>query len=143
MPFKRGHTFGFKLGQSGNPGGRPKTAGLVATLRAKYGQNAEKLQAVLDEIAFDPKRDDRVRLEAVKTLMAYGWGKPQERIQVEAALATQRLITVIVPPPSQSEESPATPLRLSAPRTPEELRQLGRYSATNPSVPQAPRLIGR
>lgn len=47
---------GFKPGQSGNPGGRPK--GLARTVRDTCGGSPERLARVLLEIAENPKGRD-------------------------------------------------------------------------------------
>lgn len=63
----------FKKGQSGNPGGRPKTAkGLRAELEKRYGVNAKALVDRLDLLS--QNANDRVALEAVKVLLAYHSG---------------------------------------------------------------------
>jgi len=64
---------GFKPGQSGNSGGRPK--GLARTVREVCGGSPERLAQVLVEIAYDPKAHKRDRLAAVRELFDRGWGK--------------------------------------------------------------------
>lgn len=68
----------FQVGQSGNPGGRPK--GIGAALRGKYGEDGRRLIAVLERYAFGKvkKCSHRDRLQAVETLLERGWGKPPQ-----------------------------------------------------------------
>ena len=54
---------GFKPGQSGNPGGRPK--GLAKTVRDLCGGSPLRLAQVLLEIAEDPKAHHRDRVAAI------------------------------------------------------------------------------
>lgn len=72
---------GFVKGKSGNPGGRPKsTAQFGAVVRAFLDEPDEtrpnrqaKLRTVIERMA----KDDP------KTLLAYGYGKPLETVQLQ------------------------------------------------------------
>ena len=64
---------GFKPGQSGNPGGRPK--GLAKTVRDVCGGSPLRLAQGLLEIAEDPKAHNRDRVAAYRELLDRGWGK--------------------------------------------------------------------
>jgi hypothetical protein len=64
---------GFRPGQSGNPGGRPK--GLAKATRALVGEDGMKLAELWWSIASDPMRRDSDRLEASRLLADRGWGK--------------------------------------------------------------------
>ena len=60
--------FGFKPGQSGNPGGRPK--GIAAKAREHADKALDVLVGALDE------EDAKVRITAARELLDRGYGKP-------------------------------------------------------------------
>jgi hypothetical protein len=64
---------GFKPGQSGNPGGRPK--GVARTVREVCGGSPLRLAQGLLEIAENPKANNRDRVAAYRELLDRGWGK--------------------------------------------------------------------
>lgn len=76
---------GFKPGQSGNPGGKPK--GLMASVHAKCGKDGKKLVEAAyllamgtpaDVRAFfgeNVRRDGKVRMAAIQFLADRGYGK--------------------------------------------------------------------
>ena len=68
----------FKKGQSGNPGGRPKgSKGFKERCRAFA--NEEGLNTLI-EIARES--GDKDRLKAVELLLAYGYGKPRQALDI-------------------------------------------------------------
>ena len=73
---------GFKPGQSGNPGGRPK--GLAKTVRDACGGSPLCLAHVLLEITKNPKAHDRDRVAACRELLDRGWGKAPAYASMEA-----------------------------------------------------------
>ena len=64
---------GFKPGQSGNPGGRPK--GVAKTVRELVGGDPEELVRILFSIAKDASARNADRISASKELLERGWGK--------------------------------------------------------------------
>jgi hypothetical protein len=82
----------FKPGQSGNPGGRPKS--LLTTVRAKCGEDGKKLVDAVYVLAMGTpaevraffgesvKRDARARLQAIEWLADRGYGKAIETVEM-------------------------------------------------------------
>ena len=71
------NTGGFKKGQSGNPGGRPKVlADVVEAYRAESDANRRKLVAIRDS----DKSSDGDRLRAIAMMEDRAWGKPIQAI---------------------------------------------------------------
>ncbi len=69
----------FKPGQSGNPGGRPKTLARVQDLARQYTETSIK---VLGEIMEDESERGATRIAAIQVLLDRGWGKPLQRIDM-------------------------------------------------------------
>ena len=72
----------FRAGQSGNPGGRPKTSREIVDLAR---MNAPEGLEVLLSIMRNPEARDADRLAAVRELLARGYGRPSVSIVVHAA----------------------------------------------------------
>lgn len=102
----------FSPGQSGNPAGRPsRAAELARRTRAAIGGQVEDLVRVLVAIARSPGTDRRTRVEAIRELLARGWGRPARVPDAEterAAGELQRLIRPCSAP--RSRPDPADPL---------------------------------
>lgn len=72
MPWKRG--------ESGNPSGRPKAAaGLRDELEKRYGADGKVLLDELDALRASP--NEKIRLDALKLLLAYHAGQPTQRLE--------------------------------------------------------------
>ena len=72
----------FRPGQSGNPTGRPKTAGLVKRLRKRYGDDAKELLEQLHALACGPHDNPGIRLAAIRELLNRGWGIPVQPVEL-------------------------------------------------------------
>ena len=71
----------FLPGRSGNPGGRPKSAtGLRQHLEQQYGTDGRKLVGRLERLS--RSRNHRVALEAVRLLLSYLAGTPQQSYEL-------------------------------------------------------------
>jgi hypothetical protein len=66
-------------GQSGNPGGRPKTVGIVQDLARQHTANALEVLLV---IMNDPDAPAAARVSAAAQLLDRGHGKPAQRSDV-------------------------------------------------------------
>lgn len=71
----------FPKGRSGNPGGRPT---MPSELRLKCRELTTKALETL-EAAMTEGDSTASRVRAAELVLAYGWGKPAERVSLEAA----------------------------------------------------------
>ncbi len=67
------HAGMFKLGQSGNPLGRPKSDKTIRDLARVHTKDALK---TLSAIVKNPKASDTARVQACNAILDRGWGKP-------------------------------------------------------------------
>ncbi len=73
--FEKGHQNGFKKGQSGNPGGRPKAlADVVELTRAHTVAAVETLASLMADAETPPA----ARVAAANALLDRAWGKPTQ-----------------------------------------------------------------
>jgi hypothetical protein len=81
---------GFKPGASGNPGGRPKAASLIAVEARKHGL---AMVSVLNTIARKGK-SEQARIAAAVALLDRGYGKPSQSVELNfhADLLQKKLI---------------------------------------------------
>jgi hypothetical protein len=68
----------FVKGQSGNPGGRPKSLREVDILAREHTVDAIK---TLASICNDEEQPGAARIAASNSLLDRGWGKPTDRVQ--------------------------------------------------------------
>ena len=73
----------------GNAAGRPRVGESVAELiRSLCGQDAKPLVEQLLGLATGGHRDVKARIEAIKLLLAYGFGKPLESLNISGGVTT-------------------------------------------------------
>lgn len=72
---------GFKPGQSGNPGGRPKHVTHVRELARKYTEEA--IEALVDVCR--SSKSDSARVAAATSLLDRGYGKPLQPVEQEVS----------------------------------------------------------
>ena len=79
MPENRKKTGQFQKGMSGNPGGRPKGSYVDTCKEWAESKGWNRL------IAWAEGKDGataQMRVEAAKTLLAYGYGKPRQSVEL-------------------------------------------------------------
>jgi hypothetical protein len=74
---------GFQAGESGNPGGRSKSASAIQMMALRYCREAIELAA---QIMREGKRDDTVRLAAIREILDRGIGKPVAAVNLDVTL---------------------------------------------------------
>lgn len=67
----------WQKGKSGNPGGRPKSAFVIAALARSYGEEA--IDKLVDIMRNSP--DDGMRARAASAILERGYGKPYECLE--------------------------------------------------------------
>jgi len=70
---------GFKKGQSGNPGGRPK---VVAEVRDLAQEHTEEAVSTLATIMMDEKAPHAARVAAANSILDRGYGKAPQHLNV-------------------------------------------------------------
>ena len=95
MSFGSGNKHGWKPGQSGNPGGRPKA--IVEVAKAAREHTLEAI-ATLREIMRNNKATASARVSAAAVLLERGWGKAPQTITINnhnlADLSDNELISI-------------------------------------------------
>jgi hypothetical protein len=76
---------GFLPGQSGNPGGRPRSERKV--LEARYGEAGEKLYAELHALLADRNTPPKLKAHILCFLIERLHGRAQQRVEVDAGLS--------------------------------------------------------
>jgi hypothetical protein len=92
---RRGPGRPFRRGQSGNPGGRPKSRGVVEAIRARYGDDGRALLEILHNLLVDDLASEAVRVRVAELLLAHGWGRPQDSMRAHVPANDERLLEAI------------------------------------------------
>ena len=78
---------GFKKGQSGNPGGRPR--GLVSVMEEARRHTTEAIRVLVELMS--GANSESVRLNAAEAILSRGWGRPVQAFQVDGNFANRKL----------------------------------------------------
>jgi hypothetical protein len=81
---------GFLPGQSGNPGGRPRSEKKL--LEAMYGDNGQHLYRDLDAIRQSPKTAPKLKVQIARFLIERLHGRPQQHVEVDAGASLLELL---------------------------------------------------
>lgn len=102
---KRGNNGnGFKKGQSGNPGGRPKRTDAEKEALEAIRKLAPKVPKLLTELIEDAKASAAIRLEAAKMILDRTYGKPDARVQMDAKVQKGDFVLEIKPGDEDAED---------------------------------------
>lgn len=74
----------WQKGQSGNPSGKPKGYAALRELCREYTHDAVKV--LTDALV---SADERLRVDAAKSLLDRGWGKPSSEIDIHLTVQRQ------------------------------------------------------
>lgn len=69
----------FLPGQSGNPGGRPRTP---ASVRESFRECTELALTTLKQVMQDVEAPPSSRVKAAEVTLAYGWGRPTQPFEI-------------------------------------------------------------
>ncbi len=82
----------FKPGQSGNPGGRPAVVRGIQELARQH--TPEAVEALVEALK---RPGERVR--AAEVMLAYGYGRPTQQVEVDGRLTLEALVMAALAKP--------------------------------------------
>lgn len=88
---------GFKPGQSGNPGGRPKRTAEELDLIAACKDRTPAALAVIESIMMEGE-NERNKLSAAMAIIERGYGKPKETVEANVTGRIETITRRIVRP---------------------------------------------
>ena len=110
----------WKAGQSGNPNGRPKGVPNLATQQIKTVARTLVSDPIGLATLQDQYRKGQLPPPVLCMLFHYAFGKPKERIELDAKLETLTFVIASAPPLADPNPPKPGALALSAPAPPEE-----------------------
>jgi len=99
-PFEPGNKFGFRPGQSGNPGGRPKTKQFAEAARKWLASNYERSPHLSNAEAlaeFLGKEALGGEIAAARVLIEYAEGRPRQALEISTDDRMRQIIEKALP----------------------------------------------
>lgn len=97
---------GFKKGQSGNPGGRPKRTAEEKDALEQIKKLAPRVPAMLQEIMEDKNASPAYKLKVADIILERTYGKAEAAVKVDASLQPKGDFVLEIGPGDEDAEDP-------------------------------------